>query len=90
MTDSDAQTFTWPDGGQTPFAGATVMALEGGLRVPAVLRCSGKAPVATVENGIISGMDLFRAFLTAAGDSLTAANAATYPLAARSKSRSVR
>jgi arylsulfatase A-like enzyme len=33
-TDNDAVNFTWPDGGQTPFAGGKGTALEGGFRVP--------------------------------------------------------
>ena len=34
-TDNGAENFTWPDGGQTPFAGGKGTALEGGFRVPA-------------------------------------------------------
>ena len=33
-TDNGAENFTWPDGGQTPFAGGKGTALEGGFRVP--------------------------------------------------------
>jgi arylsulfatase len=33
-TDNGAENFTWPDGGQTPFAGAKGTALEGGFRAP--------------------------------------------------------
>ena len=35
-TDNGAENFTWPDGGQTPFAGGKGTALEGGFRVPAI------------------------------------------------------
>ena len=31
-TDNGAENFTWPDGGQTPFAGGKGTALEGGFR----------------------------------------------------------
>ena len=37
-TDNGAENFTWPDGGQTPFAGGKGTALEGGFRVPCILR----------------------------------------------------
>ena len=33
-TDNGTENFTWPDGGQTPFAGGKGTALEGGFRVP--------------------------------------------------------
>jgi arylsulfatase len=31
-TDNGTENFTWPDGGQTPFAGGKGTALEGGFR----------------------------------------------------------
>ena len=37
-TDNGTENFTWPDGGQTPFAGGKGTALEGGFRVPAIIR----------------------------------------------------
>src|SRR5438477_3794634 len=37
-TDNGAENFTWPDGGQTPFAGAKGTALEGGFRAPMIVR----------------------------------------------------
>ena len=43
-TDNGAENFTWPDGGQTPFAGGKGTALEGGFRVPCILRWPGKVP----------------------------------------------
>ena len=43
-TDNGAENFTWPDGGQTPFAGGKGTALEGGFRVPAIIRWPGKVP----------------------------------------------
>ena len=33
-TDNGAENFTWPDGGQTPFAGGKGTVMEGGFRVP--------------------------------------------------------
>src|SRR5215467_14291256 len=40
-TDNGAENFTWPDGGQTPFAGGKGTGLEGGFRVPAIIRWPG-------------------------------------------------
>ncbi|WP_421693820.1 arylsulfatase [Aestuariivirga sp.] len=67
-TDNGAENFTWPDGGQTPFAGGKGTALEGGFRVPAIISWPGKVPAGKIENGIFSGMDWFPTFLAAAGD----------------------
>ena len=67
-TDNGAENFTWPDGGQTPFAGGKGTALEGGFRVPAIIRWPGKVPPGKVENAIISGLDWFPTFVAAAGN----------------------
>ena len=66
-TDNGAENFTWPDGGQTPFAGGKGTALEGGFRVPAIIRWPGKVPANNIENGIVSGLDWFPTFVAAAG-----------------------
>ncbi len=66
-TDNGAENFTWPDGGQTPFAGGKGTALEGGFRVPMIVRWPGKIPAGKVENGIMSGLDWFPTLLAAAG-----------------------
>jgi arylsulfatase A-like enzyme len=67
-TDNGAENFTWPDGGQTPFAGGKGTALEGGFRVPAIVRWPGKIPAGKVENSIISGLDWFPTFVAFAGN----------------------
>ncbi len=67
-TDNGAENFTWPDGGQTPFAGGKGTALEGGFRVPCILRWPGRVPAGKVENGIVSGLDWFPTFVAAAGN----------------------
>src|SRR5947208_9806578 len=67
-TDNGAENFTWPDGGQTPFAGGKGTALEGGFRVPCIVRWPGKVPAGKVENGIVSGMDWFPTLVAAAGN----------------------
>jgi arylsulfatase A-like enzyme len=66
-TDNGAENFTWPDGGNTPFACGKGTALEGGFRVPAIIRWPGKVPPGKIENGIVSGLDWFPTFVTAAG-----------------------
>jgi arylsulfatase len=67
-TDNGTENFSWPDGGQTPFAGGKGTALEGGFRSPAILWWPGKVPAGKVENGIFSGLDWFPTFVAAAGD----------------------
>ncbi len=67
-TDNGAEVFTWPDGGMTPFAGAKGMILEGGMRVPMIVRWPEKIPAGKVSNGIMSGLDWFPTLLAAAGD----------------------
>ena len=67
-TDNGAENFTWPDGGQTPYAGGKGTALEGGFRVPCILSWPGKVPADTVQNEIFSGLDWFPTFVAAAGN----------------------
>jgi arylsulfatase A-like enzyme len=67
-TDNGAENFTWPDGGNTPFAGGKGTALEGGFRVPMIIRWPGRVPASKVENAIVSGLDWFPTFVAAAGN----------------------
>jgi arylsulfatase A-like enzyme len=67
-TDNGTEVFTWPDGGQTPFAQSKGTIMEGGFRVPCILRWPGHVPADSVQNGIFSGMDWFPTFLDAAGN----------------------
>ena len=67
-TDNGTEVFTWPDGGQTPFAQSKGTVLEGGFRVPAILRWPGHVPADSVQNGIFSGLDWFPTFVAAAGN----------------------
>ena len=62
-TDNGTENFTWPDGGQTPFAGGKGTALEGGFRVPMIIRWPGKVPAGKVENGNCLGPRLVPHFL---------------------------
>jgi arylsulfatase A-like enzyme len=67
-TDNGAENFTWPDGGNTPFAGGKGTGLEGGFRVPMIIRWPGRVPAGRVENAIVSGLDWFPTFVAAAGN----------------------
>ena len=67
-SDNGAENFTWPDGGQTPFAGGKGTVMEGGFRAPMIIRWPGKVPAGKVENGIVSGLDWFPTFVAAAGN----------------------
>src|SRR5271166_1057115 len=67
-TDNGTENFTWPDGGQTPFAGGKGTVLEGGFRVPMLLRWPGKVPAGKIENQIVSGLDWFPTLVSVAGN----------------------
>jgi arylsulfatase A-like enzyme len=67
-SDNGPEQFTWPDGGQTPFAMAKGTVMEGGFRVPALLRWPGHVPADSIQNGIFSGLDWLPTFVAAAGN----------------------
>src|SRR6185503_12452888 len=67
-TDNGTETFTWPDGGNTPFKGQKGTAYEGGFRVPCIARWPNKIKPGTVQNGIMSGLDWFPTLCAAAGN----------------------
>jgi arylsulfatase A-like enzyme len=67
-TDNGAENFTWPDGGQTPFAGAKGTVMEGGFRAPMIIRWPGRTLSGKVDNGLVSGLDWFPTFVAAAGN----------------------
>jgi arylsulfatase A-like enzyme len=67
-TDNGTETFTWPDGGSTPFKGQKGTIYEGGFRAPAMIRWPGGIPADRVENGIISGIDWLPTFTAFAGN----------------------
>jgi len=67
-TDNGTESFTWPDGGTTPFKGDKGDVTEGGFRVPAVVRWPGKVKPNQVINGVMSGMDWLPTFVAAAGN----------------------
>ena len=66
-SDNGPQSFTWPDGGTTPFRGEKASTWEGGYRVPMLARWPAAIPAGSVSNGIQSHYDLFTTLATAAG-----------------------
>ena len=67
-SDNGTEQFTWPDGGQTPFAMSKGTVMEGGFRVPCILWWPGHVPADSTQNGIFSGLDWLPTFLDAAGN----------------------
>ncbi len=67
-TDNGAESFSWPDGGTTPFRGEKNENWEGGFRVPLALRWPGVIEPGQVSNEIISHMDWIPTFLAALGE----------------------
>jgi arylsulfatase len=68
-TDNGAETFSWPDGGTTPFRGEKNDNWEGGYRVPLLVRWPGKIEPGTQVNDIISHLDWFPTIAATLGDS---------------------
>jgi arylsulfatase len=66
-TDNGAETFSWPDGGMTPFHGEKGTTWEGGFRVPCVVRWPGLIKPGTIYNDIMSQEDWMPTLLAAAG-----------------------
>ena len=67
-TDNGAETFTWPDGGSTPFRGEKNTNWEGGFRVPMAIKWPGVIKPGTVVNDIIAHEDMIPTFMAAVGD----------------------
>jgi arylsulfatase A-like enzyme len=67
-TDNGTETFTWPDGGTTPFAQAKGTIMEGGFRVPCIVRWPGHIAPDSKQNGIMSGLDWLPTFAAIAGN----------------------
>jgi len=67
-SDNGAETFSWPDGGNTPFKGEKGTTWEGGMRVPCVARWPGVIKPGIIVNDTMSHEDWLPTFLAAAGD----------------------
>ena len=66
-TDNGAESFSWPDGGTTPFHGEKAENWEGGYRVPCAIRWPGVIKPGTVNNDVFSHEDMLPTLLAAAG-----------------------
>ena len=67
-TDNGAETFTWPDGGTTPFRGEKNTNWEGSYRVPAAVRWPGLVSPHTEVNDVFSAEDWVQTLVAAAGE----------------------
>jgi arylsulfatase len=67
-SDNGTEAFTWPDGGTTPFAQSKGTIMEGGFRVPCIVRWPGHVAPDSKQNGIMSGLDWLPTFATMAGN----------------------
>jgi arylsulfatase len=67
-TDNGAETFSWPDGGTTPFRSEKNTNWEGGYRVPALIRWPGVVPPYAEINDIFSAEDWVPTLVAAAGE----------------------
>jgi arylsulfatase len=67
-TDNGAESFTWPDGGITPFHGEKGTTWEGGFRVPQIVRWPGVIEPGSVVNEIMSHLDWMPTLVAAAGE----------------------
>lgn len=67
-TDNGAETFTWPDGGTTPFRGEKNTNWEGSYRVPALVRWPGLVKPHSEVNDIVSAEDWVQTLMAAAGE----------------------
>ena len=67
-TDNGAETFSWPDGGTTPFRGEKNTNWEGGYRVPSIIKWPGVIKPGTVLNGVGAHEDILPTLLAAVGD----------------------
>ena len=66
-TDNGAETFTFPDGGTTPFKGSKMNTWEGGMRAPMVIRWPGHIKPGTVLTDIFASLDWLPTFVDIAG-----------------------
>ncbi len=67
-TDNGAETFSWPDGGTTPFRGEKNTNWEGGYRVPCLVRWPGVVAPGIEINEIMTHEDWAPTLLAAVGE----------------------
>jgi arylsulfatase len=66
-TDNGNELLFWPDGGYAPYRGEKGTTWEGGVRVPLLIRWTGKIPARRVGNGVQSHEDLYVTLAAIAG-----------------------
>jgi arylsulfatase A-like enzyme len=67
-SDNGAETFSWPDGGNSPFRGEKGTTYEGGFRVPLLVKWPGTIKPGVIINEIMTNEDWMPTLLAAAGD----------------------
>jgi arylsulfatase A-like enzyme len=67
-SDNGSETFSWPDGGNSPFRGEKGTTFEGGFRVPLAVKWPGALKPGRIVNEMIAGEDLLPTLLAAAGE----------------------
>jgi len=67
-SDNGSETFTWPDGGNSPFRGEKGTTYEGGFRVPMLAKWPGTIKPGITVNEIFASEDWLPTLLAAAGD----------------------
>jgi len=67
-TDNGAETFSWPDGGTTPFRGEKNTQWEGGYRVPCLIKWPGVIKPGTKINEIGAHEDMIPTIMAAVGE----------------------
>ena len=67
-SDNGAETFSWPDGGNSPFRGEKGTTYEGGFRVPVLVKWPGTIKPGIIINEIIAGEDWLPTLLAGTGD----------------------
>jgi arylsulfatase A-like enzyme len=66
-TDNGAESFSWPDGGTTPFRNEKATNWEGGFRVPTAIRWPGVIKSGTIDNNLYAHEDMLPTLMAAAG-----------------------
>jgi arylsulfatase A-like enzyme len=67
-SDNGAETFSWPDGGNSPFRGEKGTTYEGGFRVPLLVKWPGTIKPGIIINEVMANEDWMPTLLAAAGD----------------------
>jgi arylsulfatase A-like enzyme len=66
--DNGAETFSWPDGGNSPFRGEKGTTYEGGFRVPLLVKWPGTIKPGIIINEVMANEDWMPTLLAGTGD----------------------